>query len=101
MPRPKGLAKTGGRQKGSKNKLDLELKTRIAEKYPNYCPVEAMCLIAIDPETELKYKLLASKEVAQYVYPKLKSIEHSNKDGEAFVVQVVRFGNHNTPQMAT
>lgn len=73
-----GSIKTGGRKKGTPNKESQSLIERIKQKFPNYCPVEGLCMIAMDPETELQYKLQAHKEVAQYIYPKLKSIDHNH-----------------------
>lgn len=92
----KGHKKSGGKVKGSVNKERMTLINRIREKFPNLCPIEKMCEMIESPTTEESTKLTCCKEVAQYIYPKLKSIEHSNKDGEAFIVQVVRFGNNNT-----
>lgn len=73
-----GSPKTGGRKKGSLDKPKQELIYRIKAKFPNYCPVEAMCIIAQDFENETSLRLSASKEVAQYIYPKLKSIDHNH-----------------------
>lgn len=76
--RRKGTVKTGGRKKGTTNKDKQELRDRIRSKYPDYCPVEAMCKIAQDPLTEIAYQVQCNKEVAQYIYPKLKSIDHNH-----------------------
>ncbi len=75
--------KTGGRQKGTTNKDKQILLDRINQKYPNYCPVEALCEIATTMDNEINIRLAASKEVAQYIYPKLKAMELYGKDGGA------------------
>lgn len=95
MAKPLGSKKMGGRKAGTPNKDKKELLDRLKEKFPNYCPIEAMCIVGQDVTEKQELRMAAHKEVAQYIYPKLKSIEHSNKDGEAFIVQVVRFGSSN------
>ncbi len=89
MPRPKGLPKTGGRKKGSKNKIDTELKARLAEKYSDWCPVEAMCDIA-KKARRADIKLAALKEVSQYLYPKRKAIEHSGTVNHVSLASVLQ-----------
>lgn len=78
MARPCGGGRLGGRKKGTPNKESKVLIDRIKEKYPHYCPVEAMCEIALDKLNEVNIRLTANKEVSQYIYPKLKSIDHNH-----------------------
>jgi len=70
MPRPKG----------SRNKPKRRLLQIIQESYPDYHPVIEMVKIANDPEAEIKQRFDANKEVAKYVEPALKAIEHSGGD---------------------
>ncbi len=35
----------------------------------------------------------ANKELANYVYPKRKAVEHTGQDGKEIVVQIVRYGD--------
>jgi hypothetical protein len=77
----KGRKKTGGKVKGSINKEKRELIDRIREKFPDLCPIEKMCEI-IQTTTEESTIVSCCKEVAQYIYPKLKSIDH-NHGGQA------------------
>jgi hypothetical protein len=86
MPRAAPGTRFGGRTKGIPNKSTKELIDRIKEKYEGYCPVEAMCEIALDPTSEPSIKLMANKEVAQYLYPKRKAIQHSLDEGGAIPV---------------
>ena len=91
--------KTGGRKKGTPNKDKAELLELIRDVVgdQNYHPVVAMALIANDnstktvvkgykdgepvaievPKYDLELRAQMHKEVAQYVAPKLKAIEHS------------------------
>lgn len=73
--------KTGGRQKGTPNKEKAGLLAMLSERFPGYHPVMAMAEIANDPAVELDTRFQAHKEVAQYVEPKRKAIEHSGTDG--------------------
>ena len=70
--------KSGGRVKGTFNKNKQILLDKIKVKYPDYCPIEAMCEIATDLSNDLTTRLTASKEVCQYVYPKLKAVDHNH-----------------------
>lgn len=74
--------KTGGRQKGTPNKDTKALQDRIAERYPGWDPVEAMAEIAQDDKNDVMIRLAALKEIAQYIHPKRKAIEHTGKDGK-------------------
>ncbi|NIV46836.1 MAG: hypothetical protein GWN46_08515 [Gammaproteobacteria bacterium] len=89
--------KTGGRAKGTPNKDKAALLELIQETVgdQNYHPVVAMAVIANDSSTKevtvegkkrrvpkypLELRAMMHKEVAQYVAPKLKAIEHSAGD---------------------
>ena len=85
--------KTGGRQKGTPNKDPKALQDRIAERYPGWDPVEAMAEIAQDDKNDVMIRLAALKEIAQYIHPKRKAIEHTGKDGAPLVpppINVIR-----------
>lgn len=91
--------KTGGRTKGTPNadKAELLDAIRVAVKDKTYHPVVQLALVATNDEvvtralklpngTEVpievprisdELKVTAAKEVAQYVSPKLKAIEHT------------------------
>jgi len=86
-----GHKSVGGRKKGVPNKNKQELLERVKEKYPDYCPIEAMCKIAIDKKNEVTVRLQASKEVASYIYPKLKSVEHTGGTENTLNVYLNKF----------
>lgn len=75
QPRPDNA----GRRKGSKNKLGTVAAERLAELKCD--PLEGMARIAADPDNppELRGKMFA--ELAQYVWPKRRAMEHMGKDG--------------------
>ena len=52
-----------------------------------------MAVIANDAELDLPLRFAAHKEVAQYVSPKLKAVEHSGEVDSRVVVEVVRFAD--------
>ena len=72
----KGQPKSGGRKPGSLNKKTEDLMLICEEKGINV--FEAMVELAINEEnTDKKFDRL--KEVAQYLYSKRKSLEHSGQ----------------------
>lgn len=76
--RPKGLPKTGGRKPGTPNKRTEDLAERLAAAMgADWCPIVAMARIAADPKTSLEMRVRCLSEVAPYVQPKRKAVEHS------------------------
>ncbi len=73
--RKKGTPKTGGRSKGTTNKVTSEFKDIISTMYPDYHPVVAMAIIGNDDGVDESLRLQAHKEVAKYYEPQLKSSE--------------------------
>ena len=67
MPRPAGVP----------NKRKAALLKRLGEEFPDYHPVAELARIAMDPENDTATRLQAHKEVAKYVEPQLKAVEHS------------------------
>lgn len=81
---PAGAApgeRRGGRQKGTPNKPKQALIEMMAERWPGYHPVMAMADIANDDSVDLETRFAAHREVAQYVEPKRKAVEHTGPDG--------------------
>lgn len=70
-----------GRKKGTPNKRTQEVLDLLEEKFPDYNPIVAMAEIANDEELPIDMRMSAHKEVAQYVAPKRKAIEHSGNAG--------------------
>lgn len=72
-----------GRKKGVPNKDKRALMDRIQALFPGYHPVVAMAVIANDDsgEVDLSMRFQAHKEVAQYVEPKRKAVEHTGEGG--------------------
>ena len=75
-----------GRPLGSKNKDNRQaLIAMLQAKYPGYHPVMEMARIAHETDdTQLAANM--HKEVAQYVLPKLRSVEVSGPNGEPIKV---------------
>lgn len=68
-----GHAKHGGRAKGTPNKLNA---ARLACEAAGFDPFAALVEIATSSGDE-QLRFQASKELAQYIEPKLKAVEHS------------------------
>lgn len=80
--------KTGGRAAGTPNRKTAEIAERLAALGCD--PIEGMVRIAEDPKSapELRGRMFA--ELAQYVYPKRKAVEHSGEGAGALKIEVLR-----------
>lgn len=80
--RPQG----GGRKKGTPNKVTADIQAKLAALGCD--PIEGMAILAMNMENtpELRGKMYS--ELAQYVAPKRKAVEHSAAPGSmtGFVV---------------
>ena len=82
MPRPAGLP----------NKNKQALIKLLQDKYPDYHPVLSMADIANDETNDLPTRFNAHREVAQYVTPKLKAVEHTGHvEGTVYMPVIKRF----------
>lgn len=74
--RPKGLPKTGGRKKGTPNKVK-EKKRLIAEAHAQglQTPLDFLCGIFRDETQSTELRLNAAKAAAPYMHPALKSVD--------------------------
>ena len=80
MGRPKGYPKSGGRPKGTPNKDKQELLDMILATGCKH-PIEGLAMIAKEAHDsgDLALAKDSYKELAQYVAPKRKAIEHSGQ----------------------
>jgi hypothetical protein len=91
MARPKGLAKTGGRQPGTPNKKTHELVVKLERLGCD--PIAGLAQFAMDSETSRELRVRCYTELAQYVHPKRKAMELGpGKDGEPLKIVVERVG---------
>ncbi|MBA3684060.1 MAG: hypothetical protein H0W72_02325 [Planctomycetes bacterium] len=78
MPRNvKGQPRVGGRIKGTPNKRTQDVMDRLAELGCD--PIEGMARIAMDEGAPIEVRSRMYSELAQYVAPKRKAIEHSGE----------------------
>ena len=78
MGRPAGLAKTGGRQKGTPNRRTFELETALQNAGVDVVAELAETLAALTPEA--KARILV--ELLSYLYPKRKALEFVREESE-------------------
>ena len=71
--------KTGGRTAGTPNKRTLDVIERLDEFGCD--PIEGMAKIALDPQTPIELRARMFSDLAQYVAPKRRAVEHSPSDG--------------------
>jgi hypothetical protein len=84
----KGL-KTGGRQKGSRNKR-TEAQVAAIEN-SGLTPLDYMLTVLRDPEAKCDLRMEAARSAAPYVHPKLSNVELTGKDGGPLSVNILRF----------
>ena len=72
--------KTGGRTTGTPNRDKQALRERLASLYPDYGPILAMVEMANDEALEPSMRLDCHKTIANYIHPKMRSIEHIIED---------------------
>lgn len=80
MPFQKGRARTGGRKKGIQ---PIRAKVEQLCNEMGYDPFEAQIVLAKSPKTGAQLKQRIASDLAQYVRPRLKSVEHSGPGGSA------------------
>lgn len=80
--------KTGGRKKGTPNKKTQDVQAKLDAIGCD--PITSLALLAQTSEDE-GIKVQCLKEIAQYVLPKRRAIEHSGTDGGPLVVEMVSF----------
>lgn len=78
MPRKPGTPKTGGRKTGTPNKNNLPVRERLeAAMGAGWCPIVALAEIGVDPEVPLDLRVRCLSEVAPYMEPKKRAVEHT------------------------
>lgn len=98
MAKAKGSSKTGGRQKGSQNKITLAVKECISKMLTDYTNSEAFMkdFAVLEP----KERLMIAEKLMNYVVPKMQSVavEDVNKDKNSTVAMLIqlRDGNSST-----
>src|SRR5829696_1883562 len=70
-----------GRPRGSRNKRHLAVEAKLAELGCD--PIAAMALLAMDEAVAIELRVKLYCELAGYVAPKLKAVEHRGTDGTA------------------
>lgn len=74
MARPKGTPKTGGRQKGSPNKITATIKTAMSEFMEANWHQMQQCF---DELTDPKDKLTLLLKIAEFVIPKQRAVDNN------------------------
>lgn len=96
--RQKGTVKTGGRAKGTPNKVTSAIKECISKVLTEYTNSETF--LKDFAELEPKERLMIAEKLMNYVVPKMQSVavEDVNKDKNSTVAMLIqlRDGNSNT-----
>lgn len=84
MPRRPGTPKTGGRKAGTPNKIKASATELLNEI--GFDPLRGMAVLAKDDSVPVAIRSRMLAELAQYVYPKRRSVELSGVDGSAIEI---------------
>lgn len=79
MAKQRGTPKTGGRKAGTPNRA-----TRLVQETLDRLgcdPITIMALICMDEENPPELRGKMASELAQYIHPKRRALEHSGPDG--------------------
>jgi hypothetical protein len=79
MPRCKGAPKTGGRQKGTRNKRTLAQLEAMATS-GEVLPLSYLLKIMRDEDEDPDRRMFAAKAAAPYCHPTLSAVAHSSVD---------------------
>jgi hypothetical protein len=77
--RPRGLPKSGGRVKGSKNKTTRAKEREIAKS--GLTPLEYMLKVMRNPKAPDSRRDDMARAAAPYVHPKLAAVQHTGQGG--------------------
>ena len=72
--------KTGGRTKGTPNRAKQALRECLSSLYLDYDPILAMVEMANDDSLEPSMRLDCHKTIANYIHPKMRTIEYIVED---------------------
>ncbi len=88
MPFTRGAPKPAGsgRRKGTPNRATAEISERLAELGCD--PIEGMASIAANEANPAELRGRMYAELAQYVYPKRKAVEHSGYGGDPVTIRI-------------
>jgi hypothetical protein len=75
--------KTGGRLLGTPNKKTAEIKDKLASMGCD--PIQGMADLAMDANNTAELRGRMYAELAQYVAPKRKAVEHSQADKQSII----------------
>ena len=78
-----------GSRVGRPNRNKQGLLVRLQQEFPNYHPILELARTANNPEVDEQLRFAANKEVAKYVTPQLKAVEHTGPDGERLQTRVI------------
>ncbi len=82
--------KTGGRKKGSLNKVNAERRVMLTEaQLAGLTPLEYMLAVLRDKEQKPATRMVAAQNAAPYIHPKLASVDHGNKDGKPLALAML------------
>jgi hypothetical protein len=87
--RSKPGERRGGRQRGTPNRASTEISEKLAALGCD--PIAGMAQLAMDPSNSPELRARMYAELAPYVFPKRKAIEHSAADDAGIIVRIAKY----------
>ena len=78
-----------GRKTGSVSKVKVGLLARLKREFPGYHPIVEMARIAHNAENDVALRAQMHTQIAKYVTPQLKSVEHKGLGPGATNIQII------------
>ena len=85
--RPLGTPKTGGRKKGTPNKVTFAISEKLAQLRCD--PIAILASIAMDQKAALDARIRCAIELSSYLYPKRKALENPEPQRSCEVKTIV------------
>lgn len=86
-----GRKKTGGRVAGTSNHATVA--HRIAILKSGLSPIDYLCSVYRDPNEPTNLRLDAARTVANFIYPRLSSVDLNSHNDQPLTVQILRFSD--------
>ena len=91
MPFEVGRRKTGGRAPGTPNRASVDFREKVLRS--GLSPIDYMCRVYRDENEPTSIRLEAAARVANFIYPRMSTVDVNSANGQPLVVQILRFSD--------
>jgi hypothetical protein len=91
MPFEVGRRKTRGRAPGTPNRASVDFREKVLRS--GLSPIDYMCRVFRDENEPTSARLDAAARVANFIYPRMSTVDVNSANGQPIVVQILRFSD--------